>query len=130
MTGADRDHPLMPSPRLLLPFVLLLATGCQTFDYDLRNLPFPVGASPINDTSAGDRFVLTGKHVLWVHGLAGESRPDVAAELLANCLPCAGIADFRVQVGASFHDWLATHLSLGFVRMKTVTVTGLRIRPR
>ncbi len=116
--------------RSLLPLTLLVAAGCQTLRYDLGSLPFPVSASPVRDPAAGDRFVFTAKHVLWVHGLAGESSPDVAGQLLANVLPCAGIADFRVQVGSSFHDWLATHLSLGFVRMKTVTVTGLRIRPR
>jgi hypothetical protein len=78
----------------------------------------------------GDRFVLHDKHVLWLHGLAGETQPDIAAGLLANCLPCAGIADFRVSTASSFHDWLVTHVTLGLVRMKTVTVTGLRLRPR
>jgi hypothetical protein len=115
-------------PALLL--LLLTTTACQSFRYDLGSLPFPVSASPLRDAAAGDRFTLTGKHILWVHGLAGETKPDVAAELLANVLPCAAIADFRVETGSSFHDWLATHLSLGLVRMKTVTVTGVRLRPR
>ena len=34
------------------------------------------------------------------------------------------VAEFRASAQTSFHDWLVTHLTLGFVRMKTVTVTG------
>jgi hypothetical protein len=121
----------MTGHRSRLPLVLLAAAtaACSSVHYDLGQLPFPVSASPVRGDAAGDRFVLHEKHVLWVHGLAGESQPDVQGQLLANLLPCAGIADFRVSTGASFHDWLVTHLSLGFVRMKTVTVTGVRIRP-
>ena len=77
----------------------------------------------------GDRFVLQQSYVLWLHGLAGERQPDIAGALLANCLPCSSIADFRVETSSSFHDWLVTHLTLGLVRMKTVTVTGVRQRP-
>jgi hypothetical protein len=109
---------------------VLLASACSTVKYELDQLPFPVSASPLRGAAAeGDRFRLQDKHVLWVHGLLGDSQPDVQGELLANLLPCAGVADFRVESSASLHDWLITHLSLGLVRMKTVTVTGVRIRP-
>jgi hypothetical protein len=27
---------------------------------------------------------------MWLHGLLGESKPDVAAELTKSCNPCAG----------------------------------------
>lgn len=107
--------------------VVLVPAACATVRYDLRDVPFPISASPVR--SDGDRFVLHDKHVLWLHGLAGESQPDIAGALVANCLPCAGIADFRVETSASFHDWLVTHLTLGLVRMKTVSVTGSRLRP-
>ena len=119
----------MRSPACASFVLVALTTGCASVRYDLGTLPFPVSASPVPD-GAGDRFVLRDKHVLWLHGLAGDSQPDVAGALLANCIPCAGIADFRVETSASLHDWLVTHLTLGFVRMKTVTVTGVRLRPR
>jgi hypothetical protein len=122
----------MPSPARLAPalfLVILLASACATVRYDLAGVPLPISASPVGGAD-GDRFVLHDKHVLWLHGLAGETQPDIAAVLMANCLPCAGIADFRVSTASSFHDWLVTHVTFGLVRMKTVTVTGLRLRPR
>jgi hypothetical protein len=109
----------------LLP-TLLLTAACSSFAYDLGSVPFPVSASPApaNAPAAGEPFTVTDKDVLWVHGLFGEDVPDVAALLRATCGECRCVSDFRVQVGASFHDWLATHLSLGFVRMKTVAISG------
>lgn len=111
--------------------LLLLSTfaACSHLRYDLDRLPFPVSASAVRG-GQGDRFTLTDKHVLWVHGLLGESQPDVQGQLLANVLPCTGIAEFRVASSASFHDWLLSHLTLGLIRMKTVTVTGVRLRPQ
>lgn len=107
-----------------------VTTGCATVRFDLDRLPFPVSASPYRgDPQLADRFTMQEKHVLWLHGLVGETQPDVQGQLLANCLPCAGLADFRVSTTTTFHDWLVTHLTLGFVRMKSVTVTGVRIRP-
>lgn len=107
-----------------------LTTACSHLQYDLGDPPFPISASPFRgEPGAGDRFVLHDKHVLWVHGLFGESQPDIQGQMMQNLLPCAGVADFRVSASSSFHDWLLTHLTLGFIRMKTVTVTGVRIRP-
>ncbi len=120
---------LRPSRCLsLLP--LALAAGCAHLQYDLSAMPFPVSAAPLRGGGVETRrFTLTDKHVLWVHGLCGESQPDVQGELLANVTPCAGIADFRVTSASSFHDWLVSHLTLGLIRMKTVTVTGVCILP-
>lgn len=116
-------------PICLVPCFALFA-GCSNMHYELAELPFPVSASPLRGApDAGDRFVLTEKHVLWVHGLFGETQPDIQGQMLANLIPCAGVADFRVSSASSFHDWLVTHLTLGFIRMKTVTVSGVRIKP-
>lgn len=111
---------------LLLAVLLPLAASCGTLTYDLSDVPFPVSARPVPDRES-EEFELTGKSVLWVHGLAGKDQPDVGAMLREHCSGSYGVSDFRVTVGASFHDWLLTHLSLGFVRMKTVRVTGRKI---
>jgi hypothetical protein len=102
-------------------------TGCSSFDYDLSRVPFPVNASPAPAAQGGDSFEIRAKNVMWCHGLFGESQPDVAALILEHCPNATSIADFRVRVGATGHDWLLTHLSLGLLRMKTVTITGTAI---
>ncbi len=106
--------------------LLLLLASCGALTYDLSDVPFPVSARPNSELKA-EPFELTGKSVLWVHGVAGKDQPDVGAMLRNHCNGSVGVSDFRVSVGASFHDWLLTHLSLGFVRMKTVRVTGNRL---
>ncbi len=110
--------------------LLCLGAACSSLRYDLASVPFPVSASPAASQAGAEPFTTTGKSVLWVHGLLGESQPDVAALVTDACTPCDGVATFRVSTAASFHDWLLTHLTLGFVRMKTVTVSGERLRPR
>ena len=110
---------------LALAFLMPLA-ACGSFTYDLTDVPFPVSARPNTELKAED-FELTGKSVLWVHGLAGKDQPDVGALLREHCKDSVGVSDFRVSMGASFHDWLLTHLTLGFVRMKTVRVTGKKL---
>src|SRR5262245_27330051 len=111
---------------LLLP-VVLCATGCATLSYDLSSVPFDVSARPAAAGQATEPFTVTGKAVMWVHGLCGKDQPDVGALLLQQCgADCSGVTDFRVEVAASFHDWLVTHLTLGFIRMKTVTIHGQR----
>jgi hypothetical protein len=118
----------MHAHRLLIPVALLTLVGCSSLRYELAELPFPVSASPLAKPPAGaTTFELKQKHILWGYGLFGESQPDVQGAMLAECLPCAGVADFRVTSGANFWDWLGTHLSLGLVRLKTVKVTGLRL---
>ena len=103
-----------------------LLAACSSLDYDLATVPFPVSASPAE--APGEPFEVTGKSILWVHGLFGASQADVAALVREKCEPCGGVANFRASASASFHDWLVTHLTLGLIRMKTVTVTGERLR--
>lgn len=116
----------------LLPLIAasLLLAGCSSLSYDLSPLPFEVSAKPAPAGTSGEAFSISGKSVLWVHGLCGKDQPDVAAWLQEQCRDGEQVADFRVSVGASFHDWLLTHLSLGFVRLKTVTVSGVRVAKR
>jgi hypothetical protein len=117
---------MRPSTRAL--FALLLpAAACSSLRYDLGAVPFPVSAQPAPAGAASEPFSVTGKSVLWVHGLLGEDQADVAALLREACGDCAGVANFRASAGAGFHDWLLTHLSLGLVRIKTVTVSGERL---
>lgn len=114
----------MHALRSSLTAVLLFATSCASLPYDLAEVPFPVSASPAKDAAAGEAFEIRQHYTMWVHGLFGESKPDVAAELTKACNPCATVTDFRVTVSAGFHEWLVTHLTLGFVRMKSVTISG------
>ena len=101
--------------------VLLATSACSSLPYDLSNVPFPVSASP----GDGEPFRIEAKQVLWVHGLLGEKRPDVGARLQAEIGDgTTSVSDFRVSTGANFWDWLGTHLSLGFVRLKTVVIEG------
>ena len=105
-----------------------LLASCSSISYDLKNVPFPVSASPASDESAErEPFEITGKSVMWVHGLFGESQPDVASLLREHCGECDGVAEFRVEVGTSGHDWFMTHLTLSLVRMKTVTIRGEKL---
>ena len=116
----------MPKASLLVAATGLLA-GCSSLRYDLASVPFPVSASPAPPNAVAEPFTATGKSVLWVHGLFGESQADVAGLLREACGSCEGVADFRASSAPTFHDWLVTHLTLGFVRMKTITITGRRI---
>ena len=76
----------------------------------------------------GDLLTLEAKNVLWVHGLFGQSEPDVGDVLAGALTGAEAVADFRVSQATTFHDWLVTHLTLGFVRMKTVVVEGDLVR--
>ena len=102
---------------------LLLATACSSLRYDLDGLAFPVRADA-GRAGQGEPFRLKSKYVMYVHGLLGEKQPPVAALLAERCSGAAGVTDFRVSAGPNLWDWLGTHLSLGFVRLKTVHVTG------
>ncbi|MBX3463936.1 MAG: hypothetical protein KF830_12260 [Planctomycetes bacterium] len=114
--------------RSLVAVPLLLSAACASLRYDLAGVPFPVQATPAPAGATAEPFVATGKAVVWLHGLFGDSQPDVAALLQETAGPCAGVASFRATASASFHDWLLTHLTLGLVRIKTVTITGERLR--
>jgi hypothetical protein len=107
---------------------LFALTSCSSLPYDLSSVPVPVYAGPAPAGAATEPFAVKEKSVMWVHGLFGTDRPDVAAIVKDAAQGADAIADFRVEVGASGHDWFMTHLSLGFVRMKSVTVRGVRIK--
>lgn len=114
---------------VLVPVLLLAA--CQPLTYDLAAVPVPVSARPPAAGEApGEPFTLTAKNVLWVHGLLGQDQPDVAGLVNGVAQGSGGIADFRVVQAGSFHDWFLTHLTLGLVRLKTVTITGTRLPAR
>jgi hypothetical protein len=116
--------------QLLAVAAALVLAACSSFGYDLSPVPFDVSAKPAPAGARTQPFTVRGKTVLWVYGLCGEALPDVAAWLREQCPDGEQVADFHVSVAASFHDWLLTHLTLGFVRMKTVTVTGVRVAER
>lgn len=118
----------MRKSHLPLLTAMALLAGCSSFSYDLASVPFPVSASPV--TTAGlahETFEIQAKDWLWVHGAFGESIPDVAQLLRERCGDCEGVANFRVNVAGSFHDWFVTHLTLGFIRPKTVTIRGEKL---
>ncbi|MGK0301065.1 MAG: hypothetical protein ACI89X_001939 [Planctomycetota bacterium] len=104
--------------------VLLLAmTSCSSMRYDLEGVSFPVHANA-NAYGEGEEFTLKSKYVMFVHGLLGEKQPKVAELLKEHCGDAKAVTDFRVSAGANLWDWLGTHLSLGLVRLKTVTIQG------
>jgi len=104
--------------------VLLLFAGCSSMSYDLTEVPFSVSAKP----GDGETFSLKSKYVLYGYGLFGEKQPGVAEELRAHCAGAARVTDFRVTAYTSIWDWLGTHLTLGLLRMKTVTISGRQSR--
>lgn len=110
--------------RLLASIVLLALGACGGIHYDLSQVDFPLYAGPAPDGAAGESFSIKTKSVLWVHGIAGESQPDVVQKLRDLEPGPGGIANLRITQSASFHDWLLTHLSLTLVRMKTVRIEG------
>ncbi len=110
---------------LLLMLLLLPCGGCAAVQFDLGELPFVVSASPPPAGAAVEPFEIREKAALYLHGLFGESVPDIAGLLAERCgEDCVGVHDFRVEVSASGHDWFLTHLTLTIVRLKTVTIRG------
>ena len=107
--------------------VLLALAACSSMSYDLGDVPFPVHASPAA-SGAGEPFELESKYVMYVHGLLGEKQPKVAELLREHCGDAKQVTDFRVSAGPNLWDWLGTHLSLGFVRLKSVRITGHVVR--
>ncbi|MGC6488808.1 MAG: hypothetical protein ACON4Z_14270 [Planctomycetota bacterium] len=101
---------------------LLLVTACSSMRYDLDAVPCPVRAD--QGPAGGETFALKSKYVMYVHGLLGEKQPPVGDLVAAQCEGAKEVTDFRVSAGPNLWDWLGTHLSLGFVRLKTVNVTG------
>lgn len=117
--------------RLAALSALLMLAGCGSFAYNLASLPFPVLAGPNTDPAlASEPFELRGKHTLYLHGWLGETQPAVDTLVREAVGDGRGVANFRVQVAASLHDWVITHLTLGIVRLKTVTIRGERLSAR
>lgn len=113
--------------KCIVVLVLLLLASCSSMRYDLEGVTFPVHASA-NAYGEGEEFELTSKYVMYIHGLFGEKQPKVAELLQEHCGDAKAVTDFRVSATASIFDWLGTHLSLGLVRLKTVSVTGRVVR--
>jgi hypothetical protein len=119
---------MRPFATLAVAPFLLLAAGCSNLQYDLTGMPFSISALPAPPGTAYETFELRDSHVLWGYGLFGESQPDVAGLLQAECSSTTGVTDFRVVESTPLHAWLATHLTLGLVRHKVVTITGTKLR--
>ena len=101
----------------------------MSLDYDLSSIPMPVSAKPAEPGEGQiEAFTIEAKQVLWVHGAFGRSSPDVTALLLERAEGYDRIADLRVRQQSNFHQWLATHLSLSLVRMRTVVIEGQLVR--
>ncbi len=111
------------------PLLLVLAASCVSLDYDLSGLSMPVSAKPAEATAATvEPFEIEAKNVLWIHGLFGHEQPDVAALLAERAEGYDAVAGFRVRQTSNIHQWLATHLSLTLVRMRTVVIEGQLVR--
>ncbi|MEQ8766978.1 MAG: hypothetical protein RL885_23895 [Planctomycetota bacterium] len=111
--------------RHCLWIALFILPGCSTSKFNLTGVSVPVLANDAGYESAMRvPFDERAKNVLWFHGLFGETVPDVGEMVEEELAGAEAIVGFRVTQGASFHDWLITHLSLTLVRMKTVRVTG------
>ena len=116
--------------RLSCLIVLLLSvSACASLDYDLAGVPLPISAKPAEPgASSVEAFKIEEKNILWIHGLLGQSQPDVVALLNERAEGYDRIAGLRIRQGPSFHDWLLTHLSLSLIRMKNVVIEGQLVR--
>jgi hypothetical protein len=111
--------------------LVVVLAGCVSLDYDLSTVPIPVSAKPaIPEDGEVEPFTIEAKNYLWVHGLFGESTPDVAALVAERSKGYDRIVGFRVQQTSNIHQWLLTHLSLTLVRMRTVVIEGQLVRDR
>jgi hypothetical protein len=73
-------------------------------------------------------FSVRKKSILWLHGLLGETVPDVAGVVAEAARGYDQVVNFRVNQAPRFGDWLATHLTLSVMRMKTVVIEGDLVR--
>ncbi len=113
---------------LLLACTLLLGS-CMSLEYDLDAVPIPVSAQSAPATANEvTPFQLKAKHILWVHGALGRSVPNVTEMIESVIDGHDRIAGLRITQSGGFHEWLATHLSLTTVRMKTVVIEGQLVR--
>lgn len=108
---------------LAVSLLVLVNAGCVNLDYDLSPLPMPVDAKRATGGEVED-FRIEAKNVLWLHGLFGHTQPDVTALVAERAEGASRIAGFRVRQTSNLHQWLATHLSLTLVRMRTVVIEG------
>lgn len=114
---------------LAIPAPLL--ASCVSLDYDLTEVALPISAKP--EPEGGGEvlpFRIERKNVLWIHGLAGQSEPDVSELVNEAAAGYDRIAGFRGSQVSSGHGWFITHLSLTLVRMKGVVIEGQLVRDR
>lgn len=127
------DHSNTPTfggvPVAMFLLLAVACSGCSSLEYDLSSVRVPVSAKPAGpDSGPTESFEIREKSILWVHGLFGRSTPDIAGLVTEAAANHDRVASFRVTSGAVFHDWLATHLSLTLIRMKTVVIEGELVR--
>jgi len=116
------------APLLLLTLSALAAGGCMSLDYDLAAVPIPISAQPAGEGVPTEPITIEATHVLYAHGLLGEREPDVAWMINLPSNGYSRITGFRLTHGATFHDWLLTHLSLTLLRFKSITIEMERVR--
>lgn len=108
---------------------LLLFAACAPLTYDLSTVSVPISAKPAEaGASEVVPFRIKEQNTLWIHGLGGQSMPDVAALVEEAAQGYDRIAGFRVKQEGGVSHWALTHLSLTLVRMKRVVIEGQLVR--
>lgn len=110
---------------LLLPLVVLLATGCSlTLDATKLGVPTTL-ATDAATPATGERFSVTSRAVYGLWGVVKFSEPKIQKQLAAQLVDGKEIADVRIKVRSKFSDILITGLTLGLVVPRAVTVEGV-----
>lgn len=109
--------------------LLALATSCVSLEYDLSEVPVPISAKPAEPgASEVTPFRIQERNTLWVHGLFGQSMPDVTALVAEQAEGYDRIANFRVSQVGTVGTLFETHLTLTLLRSKRVVIEGELIR--
>ena len=115
--------------RLALVLALLLTSSCVSLDYDLSEVRVPISAKPAEaGASEVVPFRIQERNTLWVHGLFGQSMPDVVALVAEQAEGYDRIANFRVSQVGTVGSWFETHLTLTLIRSKRVVIEGELVR--
>jgi hypothetical protein len=113
----------------MLGVLLLGLSACATTRFDLSAVKVPIVANQVRQQGeVVSSFSVRKKSILWLHGLLGETVPDVAGVVAEAARGYDQVVNFRVNQAPRFGDWLATHLTLGVMRMKTVVIEGELVR--
>ena len=103
----------------------VVLTGCS-LTYDATTLGVPATlASPAGQAPAGDRFVVSGKAVFGLWGLARFKQPSLRKALAAQLGAGSGVADIRIRERSRWTDVLVTVLTAGIIVPRTVTFEGV-----